>query len=191
MLKTGLIVVLSFFSLTTCFPGTSTHSVTLSAPSLNAPNVVQVPVTKVIDGDTIKVAMNGKEETIRFLLIDTPETHHPKLGIQPFGPEASAETHRLLDHQKVTLELAKNKAKDHYGRYLAYIFVGNQSVEVDLLEKGLARVAYIIPPNTNYLETYRKAESIAKSAHQGVWQTPGYAQKDGFHPEVMKQSRAF
>lgn len=157
----------------------------LKPPPTNGTTVVKVPVTKVIDGDTIKVRINGREETVRFLLIDTPETHHPKLGVQPFGPEASAETERLLDHQTVTLELAENKGRDKYGRLLAYIFIDNASVEIDLLEKGLARVAYIIPPNTKYLETFQLAEADAKKAHRGVWRTPGYAQSDGFHPEVM------
>ncbi|WP_328699902.1 thermonuclease family protein [Chengkuizengella marina] len=42
-----------------------------------------------MDGDTIKVNLNGKQETIRLLLVDTPETVHQNKPIQPFGPEAS------------------------------------------------------------------------------------------------------
>jgi micrococcal nuclease len=157
----------------------------LPPPTIDQQNVILVPVSKVIDGDTIKVQWNGTEQTIRLLLIDTPETHHPTLGVQPLGPEASAETHRLLDHKSVILELAVGQEKDHYGRYLAYAFVGNQSVEMDLLGKGLARVAYVIPPNTKYLTEFKQAESIAQKAQRGVWQTPGYARDDGFHPEVL------
>ena len=42
----------------------------------------QIPVTLVrtIDGDTIKILYEGKEVNVRYLLIDTPETSHPKLG---------------------------------------------------------------------------------------------------------------
>ena len=45
---------------------------------------------KVIDGDTVKIKLsNGNEETVRLLLVDTPETVHPTKSVQPFGPEAS------------------------------------------------------------------------------------------------------
>lgn len=41
----------------------------------------QVPISLVdtIDGDTIKVKVNGKRETVRYLLIDTPESKKPDM----------------------------------------------------------------------------------------------------------------
>lgn len=47
-------------------------------------------------GDTIKVKLNGKTETVRFLLIDTPETVHPTVPDEPCGPEASSFTKKML-----------------------------------------------------------------------------------------------
>ena len=38
-----------------------------------------------MDGDTLKVNFNGKEETIRLLLVDNPDTVHPTKPVQPFG----------------------------------------------------------------------------------------------------------
>lgn len=177
---------LCFLVLSACHP--TPKAIRLEPPSIDNHGVFQVPVTEVIDGDTIKVRLKGRDETVRLLLIDTPETHHPRLGVQPYGPEASRETHRLLDHKKVILEIGENQGRDKYGRLLAYLFVGGTSVEVDLLEKGLARVAYVIPPNTKYLDTFQKAEGIAQKARIGVWKIPGYADKDGFHPEVIGSS---
>ena len=51
----------------------------------------QVPVTLVdtIDGDTIKVWVNGKIETVRYLLIDTPESKNPNMCVQLYAKEAS------------------------------------------------------------------------------------------------------
>ena len=47
-------------------------------------------IVRVVDGDTVKIKMpNGNEETVRLLLVDTPETVHPSKPVQPFGPEAS------------------------------------------------------------------------------------------------------
>ncbi len=171
---------------TSCRPYSSSSSLLLlKPPKVDGTHVVKVPVLKVIDGDTIRVQLEGQPVTVRLLLIDTPETHHPKLGVQPYGPEASQETHRLLDNQMVILELAKGNGTDKYGRRLAYVFTSHQSVEMDLLQKGLARVAYLFPPNLNHLQDYQRAEAIAKGHHLGVWKVNGYAQEDGFHPEVM------
>lgn len=168
-----------------CSGGTSKVSSQLNANK----SLVNAQVVKVIDGDTIKVRYNGQEETVRFLLVDTPETHHPKLGVQPYGPEASAYTHRLLDGQTVQLELAVNGGRDKYGRILAYIFHDGKSVEEALLSKGLARVAYVIPPNTKYINDYYTVEKKAKAKKIGIWSVQGYARSDGFHPEVMKNSQ--
>jgi len=52
-----------------------------------------------VDGDTAKFRIGGKVETVRFLLIDTPETHHPKLGEQPLGKEAGEFTRNMLEHK--------------------------------------------------------------------------------------------
>jgi len=144
-----------------------------------------VPVTKIIDGDTIKVTLNDREETVRFLLVDTPETHHPTLGVQPYGLKAAAYTKKLLEGRNVQLELAKNDGRDKYGRVLAYLFINGKSVEQLLLENGLARVAYIYPPNTKYLNAYRQAEKKAQENKLNIWRIAGYVQDDGFHPEVM------
>lgn len=152
---------------------------------------VPVRVVKVVDGDTFDVIYQKKVTTVRVLLIDTPETHHPVLGVQPYGPEASAYAHQLLDGKTVNLEVAVNGGRDKYGRLLAYVFVGGKSYEGLQLLKGLARVAYIFPPNTKYLGQYRADEASARAKGLNIWSVSGYAQADGFHPEVMKGTAAY
>ncbi|MCQ2011565.1 thermonuclease family protein [Sporolactobacillus sp. STSJ-5] len=152
---------------------------------------VTVKLTKVVDGDTFQVLYQKKITTVRVLLIDTPETHHPKLGVQPYGPEASAQAHRLLDGKTVTLELAKDGGRDKYGRLLAYVFVDGKSFEELQLASGLARVAYVYPPNTKYIDQYRSVENQARAKNIGIWSVNGYAEANGFHPEVMKGTAAY
>ena len=53
-------------------------------------------VKKVVDGDTIDIAIRGKTERVRLIGINTPETKHPTKGVACFGPEASAYTEQLL-----------------------------------------------------------------------------------------------
>src|SRR5690625_7942314 len=53
-------------------------------------NLHEATFVRVVDGDTLIANIDGKEEYVRLILVDTPETKHPKQPVQPFGPEASA-----------------------------------------------------------------------------------------------------
>ncbi|NMH75017.1 nuclease [Bacillus sp. RO2] len=146
----------------------------------------EVPLVRVIDGDTIKVKINNKEENIRFLLIDTPETNHPKMdGPQPFGPEAKKFLEEFMEGGKVEIELDVSE-RDHYGRILAHVYVNGLSAQEELLERGLARVAYIFPPNTRYVDSYQVIQKKAQAQGIGIWSVENYAQEDGFFPEYVE-----
>ena len=49
-------------------------------------------VDRVIDGDTIRVRLDGARYTVSLTGVDTPETTHPTRGVEPYGPEAAAYT---------------------------------------------------------------------------------------------------
>src|SRR6266550_1295219 len=58
-----------------------------------------------VDGDTVAVNMNGTIETIRFIGVDTPETHKPNTPVQCYGPDAAAYTKaRISQFGKVRLQ---------------------------------------------------------------------------------------
>jgi micrococcal nuclease len=147
-------------------------------------------VTDVVDGDTIDVQIDGKEETIRLLLVDTPETVHPSKPVQPFGPEASDFMKELLKGEEVELEIGISE-RDKYGRILAYVYTKEgKMVNELLLKKGLARVAYIFPPNTKYVDDFREIQRDAQLREKGIWSIENYTTKDGFQPEE-KRSESF
>ena len=132
-------------------------------------------VVRIVDGDTVKVAFaEGKEETIRLLLVDTPETVHPSKDVEPFGPEASAFAKRTLAGQQVGIELDVSE-RDRYGRMLAYIWIGDRLFNEMLLEEGLARVAYVYPPNVKYVDRFRDVQKQAQLAGKGLWSVENYA----------------
>jgi micrococcal nuclease len=54
-------------------------------PTPPASDLVEAQVTRVVDGDTIHVLIDGAEYRLRYIGIDTPETKHPTLGVEPFG----------------------------------------------------------------------------------------------------------
>ena len=142
----------------------------------------QIPVTLVrtIDGDTIKILYEGKEVNVRYLLIDTPETSHPKLGKQPFGEAAKERNRQLVNSGELTIEFDIGERTDKYGRLLAYVYVDGKSVQKSLLAEGLARVAYVYPPNTRHLTPFEEVQAIAKEKGLGIWSIENYATESGF-----------
>jgi micrococcal nuclease len=136
-------------------------------------------VSRVTDGDTLKVTLeDGTEETVRLLLVDTPETKHPSKPVEPFGPEASEFAEEMLEGKEVELELEVAE-RDKYGRLLAYVYVDGRMFNEMLLELGLARVAYVFPPNVKYVDQFREIQDIARGKAMGIWSVENYAKEDG------------
>src|SRR6056297_2690209 len=78
-------------------------------------------VTRVVDGDTLKVMIEGKEETIRLCGVDTPESVHPSKPVEPGALEASEFTKQLTGKQ-IILTYDADK-RDFFGRLLAYVWL--------------------------------------------------------------------
>src|SRR3954469_11456806 len=98
-------------------------------------------VTRVVDGDTIHVALGGRDEKVRYIGVDTPETHKPGTPVQCFGPAASAFNARLLEGRSVRLR-TDAESRDRYGRLLAYVYRRPDGlfVNAELVGRGFATV---------------------------------------------------
>ncbi|MEH7072569.1 thermonuclease family protein [Neobacillus drentensis] len=142
----------------------------------------QVPITLVetIDGDTIKARVNGKVETVRYLLIDTPESKKPGLCVQSFAEEAYQRNNELLRKGSLSLEVEEGPTRDSYGRLLAYVYVDGQSVQETLIKEGYARVAYIMDPPYKYLNLFRSDQKLAKKSRLKIWSRNDYVSYKGF-----------
>lgn len=134
-----------------------------------------------VDGDTSVLRFDGKEQKVRFLLIDTPETVNPNAPVQPFGREASERTKELLTNAAVIeVEQMPEEKVDRYNRSLVFIFVDGQLLQSILVREGLARIAYVSDPYSKYLPALKQAENEAKSNNLGIWSIPGYVTNKGF-----------
>lgn len=131
---------------------------------------VSVKFEACVDGDTIKVMLDNKKTTVRFLAIDTPETVHPTKGEQPFGKEASNYTcDKVKNAKKLEIEYDEGSTKtDKYNRVLGWVFTDDTLLQKDLVSLGYAKVAYLYG-DYKYTEDLKKEESIAKSKKLGVW----------------------
>ena len=143
---------------------------TPSTPVESAPpasDLVAAQVTRVVDGDTIKVLIDGVEYRVRYIGIDTPEINHPTLGVEPFGPEASQANSELVEGKTVWLEKDVSET-DRYGRLLRYVYVDDVMVNEVLLRRGLARVA-TFPPDVKYVDRFLDIQRAAQEADLGMW----------------------
>ena len=126
-------------------------------------------VTEFLDGDTIVVDMNGSEETIRFIGVDTPETHDPRKAVQCFGKAAAGFTKNLIGTNNVRLEAdALNTNRDRYNRLLRYIYLPNETlVNAEISKQGYG-FAYLSFPFTKSDE-FHHYETVARNANKGLW----------------------
>ena len=130
-------------------------------------HAVSAKVVRVVDGDTIEVSIGGTEEDVRYIGVDTPETVKPDTPVQCYGPQASAENHRLVDEQTVRLVFDRER-RDVYGRLLAYVYVGSRFVNAELVRDGYARTL-TISPDTAHAELFRRLAAKAGRAGRGLW----------------------
>ena len=111
-------------------------------------------VIRVVDGDTFVISDNGKEEKVRLIGIDTPESVHPDADRNSAaGITASDYTKSLLTGKSVELEFDVQQ-RDKYGRLLAYAYVDGYMLNKKLLEDGYAVVS-TYPPNVKYVDEFQ------------------------------------
>ncbi|QVN25896.1 thermonuclease family protein [Bacillus halotolerans] len=152
--------------------------------------LVDVTLDRAVDGDTIKVKYKGNVDTVRYLLVDTPESKKPDSCVQPYGEDASKRNKELVSDGKLQMEFDKGDHRDKYGRLLAYVYVDGKSVQGTLLKEGLARVAYVYEPNTKYIDQFRKDEQEAKSEKLSIWSKNGFVTDRGFNGCVKEKNTA-
>jgi micrococcal nuclease len=126
-------------------------------------------VIRVVDGDTIHVMVNGRDETVRYIGVDTPESVKPGTPVECFAKRASAFNHRLVGGEKVRL-VRDTEARDRYGRLLAYVYRvrDKRFINASLVRRGYA-VPLTIPPDVAHAEQFKKLAATARRAGRGLW----------------------
>lgn len=126
-------------------------------------------VTRVVDGDTIVIDNPGREEKVRLLRVDTPESVHPdKKQNIPMGKTASDFTKKRLTGHNVDLEF-EGQREDRHGRLLAYVFVGGRNFNLDLVRKGMSPYYTTYGPSKRYDREFKEAERQARKEGLGIW----------------------
>ncbi|ACZ43622.1 Micrococcal nuclease [Thermobaculum terrenum ATCC BAA-798] len=157
----------------TAVVGVATHSTPSFSPMQTSTPFKNLEgpykVARVVDGDTIRVIINGEEETVRLIGIDTPETVDPRKPVECFGREASAAAKRMLEGKQVYLEEDPTQGKrDRYGRLLAYVWVDHTLFNLWMIRQGYAH-EYTYDEPYKYRDEFRAAERYARTHDVGLW----------------------
>jgi micrococcal nuclease len=124
---------------------------------------------RVVDGDTIRVALPGGEEPVRYIGVDTPESVKPGTPVQCFAKRASAFNARLVEGERVRL-VRDVEERDRYGRRLAYVYRDGDGlfVNAELVKRGYATVL-TIPPNVAHAGEFKLLAARARLSGRGLW----------------------
>jgi micrococcal nuclease len=132
---------------------------------------VTARVVSVVDGDTIKVEIDGIVFPLRYIGMDSPETHSPTKPLQWMGPEATLANQSLVEGQTVVLERDVSET-DQFDRLLRYVWIerGDQWLMVnrELVRLGFA-VSKAYPPDTKYQSLLDAAQQEARAAQVALW----------------------
>ncbi len=128
-------------------------------------------VVRYSDGDTIVVDMDGRNETIRFIGIDTPETHKPNTPVQCYGPAAAAHTKNLISEAGGRVRLAADSLgtnRDRYNRLLRYVYLpdGRFVNEINIRD-GYAFYYPFFPFSKK--DQFAVAQLEAQTNNRGLW----------------------
>lgn len=154
--------------------GVSARSATSVASNGVAPGIAVV--SQEVDGDTIRVEVGGADERVRFIGMDTPETHGRNGLVECFGKEAAKHTAELIPVGTKVRLVRDAEARDRYGRLLAYVYRFKDNLFVNL---ALARDGYAdlltFPPNVAHSAEFVAAVRDARNANLGLWRKCGSA----------------
>ncbi len=147
-----------------------TQELVTATPVATSTEYTYYSVTEVVDGDTIKIIVDGKSVTLRLIGLDTPETVDPRKPVQCFGKEASAKAKDTLTGKKVRIEKDPTQGEfDKYDRTLAYVYrEDGLFYNKYMIEQGYAH-EYTYNTPYKYQSEFKAAQKTAETNKKGLW----------------------
>ncbi|MFN8440618.1 MAG: thermonuclease family protein [Caldilineaceae bacterium] len=133
-----------------------------STPTVSLADAQSAQVTRIVDGDTIHVLLNGTDQTVRYIGIDTPERGQP-------GYKAATEANRALVEEQTVYLLKETSETDRDGRLLRQVYLTDgRWVNGELVVQGWAQPVRYAPDTLKAQELEAWARKAAQ-AKQGFW----------------------
>ncbi len=127
-------------------------------------------VERIVDGDTVVLTLDGVDEKVRLIGIDTPESVDRNRPVMCFGKEATKHLDELIP-PGTAIRLERDvEARDRYGRLLGYLYRSSDGLFVNLAmtADGYAR-QYTFPPNVEHTDEFGDAARTARTEQLGLW----------------------
>jgi micrococcal nuclease len=151
--------------------------------------IKNLKLTKVIDGDTIKLMLDGKEESIRFACLDTEESQHgsdkpvtnagklaSKWAKEYFGTNAQGIPSGDV---RVDIEFDTNdpvqaclrKHRDNYGRLLGYVYKAGaqENSNLRIMQEGWSPYFVKYGRSRLYHRQFMESEALAQATGVAIW----------------------
>ncbi len=150
----------------------------LLAPSLAIAQTTPATVVSIGDGDTLRIRQSGQVTTIRLACIDSPERAQ-----SPWGQQSTSRLKQLLPQGRAVQ--VREITRDRYGRTVAELYVGKQSVNLQMVQEGQAAVyRQYLNGCAATKDQYLQAETQARQKKLGFWN-----QKSPIMPWDYRRSR--
>lgn len=135
------------------------------ALAVNEDKLEKAVVHQIIDGETVELQFSKQQfEVVKLVHVDAPNEG------EPLYEQVTQRLRELMIKDSVVeverAELTRNKE----GHLLAYVWKDGASVNLHLVQEGLARIAPVEHPNTKYLEAFYEGQSLAQSKQLNIWQ---------------------
>ncbi len=148
-----------------------------------ATRIPNLQITQVVDGDTVKVSLNGKTESLRLICVDTEEsyssTSKPVTAAGKAASEMAKQYFATADGQLAqidiefdtndSVEVALLKHRDNYGRLLCYVHKDGENYNLKLIQEGWSPYFMKYGRSRLYHRQMTEAESAAKAYNLMIW----------------------
>ncbi|HJQ78713.1 MAG TPA: thermonuclease family protein [Lacipirellulaceae bacterium] len=132
-------------------------------------------VRRVVDGDTLLLASGAR---VRLQGIDTPETVREGFDVETWGPQASQFTKQFVDRAENRVRLTFSlERKDHYDRFLAFVWDGDVMLNEELVRAGLAHARLDYRYSGPMKTRLARAQDEARRAGRGLWSSVAATQE--------------
>ena len=149
-------------------------------------------VSDVIDGDTIRVVINGTEYPLRYIGMDTPEPDATDPTVKRMADLATAANSSMVAGQDVFLEKEESET-DQFDRLLRNVWLVDDNSDWIMVNLSLVRLGYgqvsTFPPDVKYVDELVAAQEEAEQAGIGMW-APVTAENPSSSPAAAAPSPA-
>ncbi|MDR1384153.1 MAG: thermonuclease family protein [Planctomycetaceae bacterium] len=127
-------------------------------------------VVRCVDGDTVDILFAKNKVRIRLIGANTPETVKRNTPVEPFGPEASRFTKKMIAEHGNRIRITYDGTMtDKYGRTLAMVWLGDVLLNELLIKNGLAKAELQYHYSQAMKDRFQAAEKEAKRKRLGIW----------------------